>query len=80
MPIAERRILGRRRFADNESFWIEPAGIRPDLRCWLVSSELGGAETLLPDGFQGVLAKPFTRAELRSCLASMWDGTPAVHD
>jgi hypothetical protein len=31
MPVAERRVLGRRGLADNETFRIEPSGVRPHL-------------------------------------------------
>jgi CheY-like chemotaxis protein len=41
---------------------------KPGLRCWLMTGE---GDVLAPPGFEGVLAKPISRAALRSCLAAL---------
>jgi CheY-like chemotaxis protein len=45
-------------------------GAKPGLRCWLMTGGEEGGEPP-PEGFQGVLAKPFSRARLHDCLTAM---------
>lgn len=45
-------------------------GAKPGLRCWLMTGGDEG-EGPPPEGFEGVLAKPFSRARFRACLTAM---------
>jgi CheY-like chemotaxis protein len=45
-------------------------GAKPGLRCWLMTGGDEG-EGPPPAGFEGVLAKPFSRARFHACLTAM---------